>query len=240
MLLRYGRSVWRSGQGCFSAKTGPRASRRCVRCLRGPSGETWILRGRLLLPEAGLGRSEIVSLEWTEPWLNRTHQAFAALCWWGLPAEIRSLRGTPNYGPRQESSIAITRIIRFLATTSKRVTKYCNYKCSSSIPRHQYIDQNMRLAKNIHCPAYHDQPKDWLVSCLSCPWLPFWVLYFHQWTWWEYFMIRCWYSGYDGELVALKGTQAIFRVPLRKDLFIGWPSGKTIQPWGWYVMPLAD
>jgi hypothetical protein len=41
-----------------------------------------------------------VSLEWTEPWLNRTHQAFAALCWWGLPAEIRSLGGTPNYGPR--------------------------------------------------------------------------------------------------------------------------------------------
>jgi hypothetical protein len=34
------RSVWRSGQGCFLAKTGPRASRRCVRCLRGPLGET--------------------------------------------------------------------------------------------------------------------------------------------------------------------------------------------------------
>jgi hypothetical protein len=33
-------------------------------------------------------------LEWTEPWLNRTHQAFAALCWWELPAEIRSL-GVP-------------------------------------------------------------------------------------------------------------------------------------------------
>jgi hypothetical protein len=32
------------------------------------------------LPEAGLGRGEVVSLEWTEPWLNRTHQAFAALC----------------------------------------------------------------------------------------------------------------------------------------------------------------
>jgi hypothetical protein len=29
----------------------------------------------------------IESLEWTDPWLNRTHQAFAALCWWGLPAE---------------------------------------------------------------------------------------------------------------------------------------------------------
>jgi hypothetical protein len=36
MLLRYGRLVWRSGQGGFLAKTGPRASRRCVRCLRGP------------------------------------------------------------------------------------------------------------------------------------------------------------------------------------------------------------
>jgi hypothetical protein len=42
-------------------------SRRCVRCLKGPSGETWILRGRLPLLEAGLGRGEIVSLEWTEP-----------------------------------------------------------------------------------------------------------------------------------------------------------------------------
>jgi hypothetical protein len=125
MLLRYGRSAWRLGQGCFLAKTGPRASRRCVRCLRGSSGETWILRGRLPLPEAGLGRGEIVSLEWTEPWLNCTHQAFAALCWWGLPAEIRSLEGTPNYGPRQ-NSFRFTKIeskyvkfkIQILQTTS--------------------------------------------------------------------------------------------------------------------------
>jgi hypothetical protein len=101
MLLRYGRSAWRSGQGCFSAKTGPRASRSYVRRFRGSSGETWILRCRLPLPEAGLGHGEIVSLEWTEPWLNCTHQAFAALCWWGLLAKIRSLGGTPNYGPRQ-------------------------------------------------------------------------------------------------------------------------------------------
>jgi hypothetical protein len=36
MLLRYDRSAWRSGQGCFLVKTGPQASRRCVRCLRGP------------------------------------------------------------------------------------------------------------------------------------------------------------------------------------------------------------
>jgi hypothetical protein len=94
MLLRYGRSVWRSGQGCFSAKTGPWASRRCVHCLRGPSGETWILRGRLPLPEARLGRGKVVSLEWTEPLLNRTHQAFAALCWWGYQLRLGVL-GVP-------------------------------------------------------------------------------------------------------------------------------------------------
>jgi hypothetical protein len=32
------------------------------------------------LPEAGLGRGVIASLEWTDPCLNHTHQAFAALC----------------------------------------------------------------------------------------------------------------------------------------------------------------
>jgi hypothetical protein len=31
------------------------------------SGETEILRGRLPLPEAGLGRGMIESLEWTDP-----------------------------------------------------------------------------------------------------------------------------------------------------------------------------
>jgi hypothetical protein len=31
----------------------------------------------------------------------------------------------------------------------------------------------------IHCPAYQDQPKDWLVFCFSCPWLSFgnWLLW---------------------------------------------------------------
>jgi hypothetical protein len=43
MLLRFGRSVWRSGQGCFLAKTGPRARREssgvgCL-CLRLGLGE---------------------------------------------------------------------------------------------------------------------------------------------------------------------------------------------------------
>jgi hypothetical protein len=35
--------------------------------LEGASGETEILRGRLPLPEAGLGRGGIESLEWTDP-----------------------------------------------------------------------------------------------------------------------------------------------------------------------------
>jgi hypothetical protein len=49
------------------AKTGPRASRKYVRRWRGTSGEAEILRGRLPLPEARLGRGVIESLEWTDP-----------------------------------------------------------------------------------------------------------------------------------------------------------------------------
>jgi hypothetical protein len=67
MLLRFGRLVWRFGQGCFLAKTGPQASRKYVRRWRGASGETEILRGQLPLPEAELGRGVIEPLEWTDP-----------------------------------------------------------------------------------------------------------------------------------------------------------------------------
>jgi hypothetical protein len=90
----------------------------------------------------------------------------------------------------------------------------------------------------IYSPEYHDQPKNWLVFCLSYPLITFlgWaiminimvVLYFNLWTWCEYFMIRWLYFGYDDELVTLKGTRAVSRVPLRKDLFVGWPPRKTV------------
>ena len=100
----------------------------------------------------------------------------------------------------------------------------------------------------IHQPAYHEQPKDWLAFYLPCPWLPFWVtmvrfmllLYFNQWTWCEHLwynvvimimMLDWWY---------FKGARAGSRVPLRKDLFTGWPPGKTVQPWGWNGLPLAE
>jgi hypothetical protein len=67
MLLRFDRSVPRFGQGCFLAKTGPRASQKYIRRWRGASGETEILWGRLPLSEAGLERGVIESLEWTDP-----------------------------------------------------------------------------------------------------------------------------------------------------------------------------
>jgi hypothetical protein len=48
--------------------------------LEGALGRDVNPSGSAALAEAGLGRGEVVSLEWTEPLLNRTHQAFAALC----------------------------------------------------------------------------------------------------------------------------------------------------------------
>jgi hypothetical protein len=58
----------------------------------------------------------------------------------------------------------------------------------------------------IYQPAYHDQPKDWLVLCFLSL-LTLWeltimissmlALYFNQWTWWDTMMILWFYSGYD-------------------------------------------
>jgi hypothetical protein len=105
MLLRFGRSVRRFSQGCFLAKAGPRASWRCVRRWRGASGETEVLRGRLPLSEARLGRGLIESLERTDSWLNRTHQALQLYADGGYQLRIRRLEGTTNYGPRQVPTV---------------------------------------------------------------------------------------------------------------------------------------
>jgi hypothetical protein len=40
------------------------------------------------------------------------------------------------------------------------------------------------------------------------------------WIWW-------WTCG-------TKVDSVISQVPLYKDLFVGWPPGKIVQPWGWY------
>jgi hypothetical protein len=95
-----------------------------------------------------------------------------------------------------------------------------------------------------HQPAYHDQPKDWLALYLPCPWLPFGLLLFSSTLINEHDEIYQWYAVsllyYDVILVSFKGARAVSRVPLRKDLFVGRPPGKTVQPWGWNGMPLAE
>jgi hypothetical protein len=43
-------------------------------------------------------------------------------------------------------------------------------------------------------------------------------------------MIRCFYSGYDYELVTLKVTWVVSRLLLRKDRFVERRAEKTVQP----------
>ncbi len=67
----------------------------------------------------------------------------------------------------------------------------------------------------IHCPAYYEQPKDWLAFYLPCPWLPFgllWLASCYRFTlinehdeiqWWYYdfildMMIYLWHLGDSG------------------------------------------
>jgi hypothetical protein len=103
MLLRLGRSVRRFSQGCFLAKAGPRASRKYVRRWRGASSETEILRGRLPLSEARLERGMIESLNGLIPDLVAPIRPLQLYADGGYQLRIRSLEGTPNYGPRQLS-----------------------------------------------------------------------------------------------------------------------------------------
>jgi hypothetical protein len=86
--------------------------------------------------------------------------------------------------------------------------------------------------------------------CLSCPCLPMWVglfwfssmllLHTNQWTWWDYLWYDVFPFDYDDDIVTFKGTQAVSRVSLHKDRFVGWSPGKIVQPWGWYGTPLAN
>ena len=67
----------------------------------------------------------------------------------------------------------------------------------------------------IHCPAYYEQPKDWLAFYLPCPWLPFGLLWLascycftlinehDEIQWWYYdfildMMIYLWHLGDSG------------------------------------------
>ena len=103
----------------------------------------------------------------------------------------------------------------------------------------------------IHLLLYTSMPKDWLAFVIHVlvylSGLDYYCLALcycsnsNQWTWWDLSMIRCFpILYYDVILMVFKGARAVSRVPLRKDLFYGWPPGKTVQPWGWNGMPLAE
>jgi hypothetical protein len=49
-------------------------------------------------------------------------------------------------------------------------------------------------------------------------------------------MLSLWLWCWTGDTL---GARVVSRVPLRKDLFIGWPPGKIVQPWGWNGTLLA-
>jgi hypothetical protein len=98
----------------------------------------------------------------------------------------------------------------------------------------------------IHCPAYHDQPEDWLAFYLPDPWLPFGLLWLascycftlineHDVIIHDTMMLsRWWYCDILG------GPGHFSWVLLHKDLFVEWSLGIIVQPWGWNGTPLAD
>jgi hypothetical protein len=93
----------------------------------------------------------------------------------------------------------------------------------------------------IHCFAYHDQPKDWLALYLPCPWLPFGLLWLASCYCFTLIndtmlLLLLWWWSCD----TLGDSGHFPWVPLRKDLFMEWPPGITVQPWGWNGTPLAD
>jgi hypothetical protein len=102
----------------------------------------------------------------------------------------------------------------------------------------------------IHLPHFTFMPKDWLAFVIHV------LVYLFGLDYYCLALCYCstlinehdenyqWYTVsllyYDVVLVVFKGARAVYRVPLRKDLFVGWPPGKTVQPWGWNGMPLAE
>ena len=112
------------------------------------------------------------------------------------------------------------------------------------------LDLSLSYTFLIHLPHFTVLPKDWLAFVIHV------LVYLFGSDY--YYLVWCycstlinehdenylWYTVfpliYDIILVAFKGARAVSRVPLRKDLFYGWPPGKTVQPWGWNGVPLAE
>jgi hypothetical protein len=102
----------------------------------------------------------------------------------------------------------------------------------------------------IHLPHFTVIPKDWLAFVIYVLVYLFGLDYYclalcycstlinehdENYRWYIVFLLY-----YDVILVSFKGARAVSRVPLRKDLFVGWPPGKIVQPWAWKGMPLAE
>jgi hypothetical protein len=102
----------------------------------------------------------------------------------------------------------------------------------------------------IHLPHFTFMPKDWLAFVIHV------LVYLFGLDYYDLALCYCstlinehdenyqWYAisllYYDVVSVVFKGARAVSRVPLHKDLFVGWSPEKTMQPWGWNGMPLAE
>jgi hypothetical protein len=112
------------------------------------------------------------------------------------------------------------------------------------------LDPSLSYTFLIHLPHFTFIPKDWLAFVIHVLIYLFGLDYYclalcycstlinehdeiYQW-----YVVSLLY--YDVILVSFKGARAVSRVPLRKDLFVRWPPGKTVQPWRWNGMPLAE
>jgi hypothetical protein len=104
MLLRLGRSVRRFGQRCFLAKTGPRASREHIRRWRGPRARRRSSGVGCPCPRLGSGEAWSSPSYGPIPGLIAPIRPLQLYADGGYQLRIRSLEGTPNYGPRQPST----------------------------------------------------------------------------------------------------------------------------------------
>ena len=99
----------------------------------------------------------------------------------------------------------------------------------------------------IHLPHYTFIPKDWLAFvihvlvylfgldyyCLVLRYCPT-LINEHDENY-QWYVVSLLY--YDVVSVVFKGARAVSRVPLRKDLFYGWPPGKTKRELGLHLFP---
>jgi hypothetical protein len=163
---------------------------------------------------------------------------FACACLSSLRVAIRSqfvseLRGI-------DGQASATKWSSSSSSTRSKTLSICLVKASVLWPIMSHLLYN-------HCPAYYEQPKDWLAFYLPCPWLPFgliWLASCYCFTlinehdeiqWWYYdfvldMMIYLWH---------FRGLKPFLECLSVRTCSLDDHSGK-VQPWGWYGTPLAN